>query len=95
MCGFDDATGQAIEPQRIYRFLPDYGLSPDHADAKGVPLSGALLMGLREPQALSPILQLELRQVLDHLWQMLLKGKNLIRTAVVALMAAVVVAARR
>lgn len=73
----DDATGQAIEPQRIYRFLPDYGLSPDHADAKGVPLSGALLMGLREPQALSPVLQWELRQVLDHLWQMLLKGKTL------------------
>lgn len=73
----DDATGQAITPQQRYRFLPDHGLSPDHAEAKGVPLSGALLLGLREPQSLSPVLQLELRQVLDYLLQMLLNGKTL------------------
>lgn len=73
----DDATGQAIDPQRRYRFLPDHGLSPDAANAKGVPISGALLIALRSPDTFPNPLHTELRQVLDHLLQMLLNGKTL------------------
>ena len=73
----DDATGQAIDPQRCYRFLPEVGLQPDETAVKGISISGELLIGLREPQRLSVPLQQALLQVLDHLLHLLLKGKTL------------------
>jgi DNA repair protein RecO (recombination protein O) len=73
----DDATGQDIQPQMRYRFLPDRGLAPDQADVLGVPLSGTLLIGLRTPASLTQALQHELRQVLDRLFSLLLQGKVL------------------
>jgi hypothetical protein len=60
-----------------YRFLPDRGLAPDQAESLGVPLSGALLIGLRTPASLTQALQHELRQVLDRLFSLLLQGKVL------------------
>ena len=44
---------------------------------KGVPISGNLLIALREPEAMNPAQRLELRHTLDYLIQMLLKGKTL------------------
>jgi len=44
---------------------------------RGVPLSGALLIGLRTPTSLTQALQHELRQVLDRLFSLLLQGKVL------------------
>ncbi len=73
----DDAQGHDIEPEMRYRFRPDQGLYPDEADGKGVPVSGNLLIALREPEAMNPAQRLELRHTLDYLIQMLLKGKTL------------------
>ena len=73
----DDTTGQALQSHIRYRFLPDRGLAPESIDPLGVPISGALLMGLRAPASLSQTLQHELRCVLDHLFGLLLQGKVL------------------
>ena len=73
----DDAEGHDIEPAMRYRFRPDHGLSADAGEGKGVPISGNLLIALREPEAMNPEQRLELRHTLDYLIQMLLKGKTL------------------
>ncbi|UOG91663.1 MAG: DNA repair protein RecO [Candidatus Thiothrix sulfatifontis] len=73
----DDAEGHDIEPAMRYRFRPDHGLSVDAGEGKGVPISGSLLIALREPEAMHPEQRLELRHTLDYLIQMLLKGKTL------------------
>jgi DNA repair protein RecO (recombination protein O) len=73
----DDATGQDIQAQMRYRFLPDQGLAADQGEVLGVPISGALLIGLRSPSTLNLNLRLELRQVLDRLFSLLLQGKVL------------------
>ncbi len=73
----DDALGHDIDPVLRYRFRPEYGLSPDVGEGKGVPVSGRLLFALREPQTLDEGLRAELRHTLDYLIQMLLKGKTL------------------
>ena len=73
----DDAEGHDIEPAMRYRFRPDHGLSADVGEGKGVPISGNLLIALREPEAMNPEQRLELRHTLDYLIQMLLKGKTL------------------
>jgi DNA repair protein RecO (recombination protein O) len=73
----EDVTGQDIQPQMRYRFRPEQGLSLEEAYGKGVPISGQLLIGLREPRQLTLNQRQELRQVIDHLFQMLLKGKTL------------------
>lgn len=73
----DDADGTAIQPSQRYRFRPEHGLYPDSADAKGVPISGQLLLALREPSSLTQEQRVELRYTLDYLIQMLLKGKTL------------------
>lgn len=73
----DDAEGHDIEPAMRYRFRPDQGLYADAGEGKGVPISGNLLIALREPAAMHPEQRLELRHTLDYLIQMLLKGKTL------------------
>jgi DNA repair protein RecO (recombination protein O) len=73
----DDATGEDISPAVRYRFRPDHGLYPDEADGKGVPISGNLLIALREAELMTANQRLELRYTLDYLIQMLLKGKTL------------------
>lgn len=73
----DDATGEPLEPQRRYRFRPELGLCPDEGETQGVPVSGALLIALRDPQQMQVRLQRELRYTLDYLIQTLLKGKTL------------------
>lgn len=73
----DDAAGHDIEPAMRYRFRPDHGLYADMGEGKGVPISGNLLIALREPEAMNPDQRLELRHTLDYLIQMLLKGKTL------------------
>ena len=73
----DDAEGHDIEPAMRYLFRPDHGLYADAGEGKGVPISGSLLIALREPEALNPEQRLELRHTLDYLIQMLLKGKTL------------------
>ncbi|QTR49585.1 DNA repair protein RecO [Candidatus Thiothrix anitrata] len=73
----DDAEGHDIEPAMRYRFHPDQGLYADAEEGKGVPISGNLLIALREPEAMNPDQRLELRHTLDYLIQMLLKGKTL------------------
>jgi DNA repair protein RecO (recombination protein O) len=73
----DDISGQDIHPQRRYRFRPDHGLYPDEGEGKGVPIAGSLLIALREPEVMNAEQRLELRHVLDHLLQVLLKGKTL------------------
>lgn len=73
----DDATGHDIDPAMRYRFRPDHGLYADAGEGKGVPMSGNLLIALREPEAMNPAQRLELRHTLDYLIQMLLKGKTL------------------
>lgn len=73
----DDAEGHDIEPAMRYRFRPDQGLYADEGEGKGVPISGNLLIALREPEAMNPEQRLELRYTLDYLIQMLLKGKTL------------------
>ena len=73
----DDAGGHDILPLVRYRFRPEHGLYPDAGEAKGVPIPGSLLIALREPETLSAAQYPELRHVLDHLIQMLLKGKTL------------------
>ncbi len=73
----DDASGQDIQAQMRYRFLPDRGLAFDQEHELGVPISGALLIGLRSPASLTLALRQELRQVLDHLFRLLLAGKVL------------------
>ncbi|WGZ96339.1 MAG: DNA repair protein RecO [Candidatus Thiothrix putei] len=73
----DDAEGHDIEPAMRYRFRPDHGLAADMGEGKGVPISGNLLIALREPEAMNPDQRLELRHTLDYLIQMLLKGKTL------------------
>lgn len=73
----DDAAGHDIDAALRYRFRPDHGLCADAGEGKGVPISGDLLIALREPQAMSAAQRLELRQTLDYLIQMLLKGKTL------------------
>lgn len=73
----DDLTGEDIKAQMRYRFLPEQGLAPDNAQANGVPISGELVQALRQPEMLSLTHYQELRAVLDHLFQWLLKGKPL------------------
>ena len=73
----DDAEGHDIEPAMRYRLRPDHGLYADVGEGKGVPISGNLLIALREPEAMNPEQRLELRHTLDYLIQMLLKGKTL------------------
>ena len=73
----DDAEGHDIELGMRYRFRPDHGLYADVGEGKGVPISGNLLIALREPEAMNPEQRLELRHTLDYLIQMLLKGKTL------------------
>jgi DNA repair protein RecO (recombination protein O) len=73
----DDASGEDIRVSVRYRFRPEHGLYPDAADGKGVPMTGSLLIALREPELMNAEQRLELRYVLDHLIQMLLKGKPL------------------
>lgn len=73
----DDVTGEDINSQMRYRFLPEHGLTPDNAQAQGIPLSGGLLCALRQPETLTLAHYQELRAVLDHLFQWLLKGKPL------------------
>jgi DNA repair protein RecO (recombination protein O) len=73
----DDVTGEDISPVVRYRFRPDHGLYPDEADGKGVPISGNLLIALREAELMTANQRLELRHTLDYLIQMLLKGKTL------------------
>jgi len=73
----DDAQGEDISPAVRYRFRPDHGLYPDAGEGKGVPVSGGLLIALREPQTMNTEQRLELRHTLDYLIQMLLKGKTL------------------
>ena len=73
----DDAEGHDIEPAMRYRFRPDHGLYAAVGEGKGVPISGNLLIALREPEAMNPEQRLELRYTLDYLIQMLLKGKTL------------------
>ena len=73
----DDAEGHDIELGMRYRFRPDHGLYADVGEGKGVPISGNLLIALREPEAMNPAQRLELRHTLDYLIQMLLKGKTL------------------
>ena len=73
----DDGSGQEIVPQMRYRFLPEQGLFAEEAQDKGVPITGSLLIALRNPSTLNLEQQRELRQVLDHLLLMLLKGKPL------------------
>jgi DNA repair protein RecO (recombination protein O) len=73
----DDASGEDIRASVRYRFRPEHGLYPDAADGKGVPMTGSLLIALREPELMNAEQRLELRHVLDHLIQMLLKGKPL------------------
>ncbi|MFN3786453.1 MAG: DNA repair protein RecO, partial [Thiothrix sp.] len=73
----DDAAGDIIRSTQRYRFRPEHGLYPDGMDAKGVPISGKLLIALREPFSLSHDLRLELRYTLDYLIQMLLNGRVL------------------
>jgi DNA repair protein RecO (recombination protein O) len=73
----DDVTGEDISPVVRYRFRPDHGLYPDEADGKGVPISGNLLIALREAELMTANQRLELRHILDYLIQMLLKGKTL------------------
>jgi DNA repair protein RecO (recombination protein O) len=73
----DDAEGHDIDPVMRYRFRPDHGLCADAGEGKGVPISGNLLIALREPEVMNPDQRLELRHTLDYLIQMLLKGKTL------------------
>ncbi|QTR48218.1 DNA repair protein RecO [Thiothrix litoralis] len=73
----DDADGEDIQPHNRYRFRPDHGIYPDAGEGKGVPLSGRLLIALREPESMATEQRLELRHTLDYLIQMLLKGKTL------------------
>ncbi len=73
----DDADGHDILPLVRYRFRPEYGLYPDAGEGKGVPLTGSLLIALREPDSMSAVQRKELRYALDYLIQMLLKGKTL------------------
>lgn len=73
----DDASDAAIQPTQGYRFVPEQGLVPAVGQGKGVAVSGRLLVALREPATLPAELQVELRQVLDQLVLMLLKGKTL------------------
>ena len=79
----DDAEGHDIEPTMRYRFRPDHGLCVDTAiipvaeRSRSIPVSGSLLIALREPEAMNPDQRLELRHTLDYLIQMLLKGKTL------------------
>lgn len=73
----DDAQGADIFPAVRYCFRPDHGLYPDAGEGKGVPVSGGLLIALREPQTMNAEQRLELRHTLDYLIQMLLKGKTL------------------
>ena len=73
----DDAQGEDIFPAVRYCFRPDHGLYPDAGEGKGVPVSGGLLIALREPQTMNAEQRLELRHTLDYLIQMLLKGKTL------------------
>ncbi|WP_050987991.1 DNA repair protein RecO [Thiothrix nivea] len=73
----DDADGHDILPLVRYRFRPEHGLYPDAGEGKGIPVSGGLLIALREPEAMSAEQRKELRHTLDHLIQMLLKGKTL------------------
>jgi len=79
----DDAEGHDIEPTMRYRFRPDQGLFVDTAiipvaeRSRSIPVSGNLLIALREPEAMNLDQRLELRHTLDYLIQMLLKGKTL------------------
>lgn len=73
----DDAAGHDIAASVRYRFRPEHGLYPDAGEGKGVPVSGSLLIALREPDSLSADQRVELRYTLDYLIQMLLKGKTL------------------
>jgi DNA repair protein RecO (recombination protein O) len=73
----DNAAGHDIDPALRYRFRPEHGLFPDSGEGKGVPVSGRLLVALREPQGLDESLRAEFRHTLDYLLQMLLKGKTL------------------
>lgn len=73
----DDAGGHDILPLARYRFRPDHGLYPDAGEGKGVPVPGSLLIALREPETMNAGQCRELRQLLDHLIQMLLNGKTL------------------
>lgn len=76
----DDATGQDIDAQMRYRFRFGQGILPvdtDTPEVNDTVVSGALLVALRDPQALPPVCQQELRQVLDRLLRLLLPGKTL------------------
>lgn len=73
----DDADGHDIQASMRYRFRPDYGLFPEAGEGKGVPVSGSLLIALRDPDTMNPEQRQELRRTLDYLIQMLLKGKTL------------------
>lgn len=73
----DDADGHDIQASMRYRFRPDHGLFPEAGEGKGVPVSGSLLIALRDPDTMKVEQRLELRRTLDYLIQMLLKGKTL------------------
>ena len=79
----DDATDEEISPTTRYRFHPDHGLYPDETlrsvaeRSRSIPISGSLLIALREPPAMNAEQRLALRQTLDYLIQMLLKGNTL------------------
>ena len=79
---YDDKDEQAIVAGERYCFQFEQGLTlvnlrSDLPDANDTVLSGELLIALREPAQLSLPLGRELRQVLDRLWRILLKGKTL------------------
>lgn len=73
----DDATGREIDPALVYRFQPDHGLQPDDGEGRGIPVTGSLLVALRDPSTLNAEQERALRYTLDHLIQLLLKGRTL------------------
>lgn len=73
----DDLTHQALQAQQVYRFQPQQGLFPQESHSMGIPISGHLLIALRNYEQLPETYWQESRQVLDQLIAIQLNGKAL------------------
>lgn len=73
----DDITHQAIQAEQNYVFHPQHGLQAKQNHVSGIPISGHLLIALREYETLPESYWQESRWVLDQLIQTQLNGKTL------------------